>query len=52
MSKKRCYLKSSSTSYPSIEVGEDKVFLGRNPECQIKSLHCSKKQRKYRKFPY
>lgn len=40
----KCILRSSNEAYPNIEVGLEKVFIGRTRECRIQSLHCSKKQ--------
>lgn len=42
----KCLLKSSDPTFPSIEVGKEKVYIGRTRECRIQSLLCSKQQGK------
>ncbi|XP_063709499.1 uncharacterized protein F21D5.5 [Culicoides brevitarsis] len=41
---RKCLLKSSDPAFPSIEVGKEKVYIGRTRECRIQSLLCSKQQ--------
>lgn len=46
--KMKCVLVSSIDQYPSINVEEDKIYIGRSPATKIKSIHCSKKQCLYK----
>uniref|UniRef100_A0A336MJT2 CSON000292 protein n=1 Tax=Culicoides sonorensis TaxID=179676 RepID=A0A336MJT2_CULSO len=40
----KCILKSSDPAFPSVEIGSEKVYIGRNRDCRIQSIQCSKKQ--------